>query len=152
MHASQNTASASGETKAPIYTKDELDGKIKRLKKEITELNTLWSNTRKLLDTIYVLLCKKMGINANSVQKINELIYEFRDAIYDVIDELVVSELELDTDIEKYEKQYNVAFSYDTERLLGVVMLKEDDTTRPVVVWTDYKSIGYWRGVELSNT
>jgi hypothetical protein len=152
MHASQNTVSASGETKAPVYTKDELDAKIKRLKKEITELNTLWSNTRKLLDMIYVLLCRKIGINANSVQKINELIYEFRDAIYDVIDELVVSELELDTDIEKYEKQYNVAFSYDTERLLGVVMLKEDDTTRPVVVWTDYKSIGYWRGVKLSNT
>jgi hypothetical protein len=131
---------------APVYTREELEEKISKLSREVEHISDLWLAARMPLDRILTLLYKKTSISDASSQKVDELISELRSAIHDAIDELIIKELGLDTDIDKYEEQYHVKFTYETERLLGVVMLKEDETVKPVVVWTDYKSIGYYEG------
>jgi len=39
-----------------------------------------------------------------------------------------------------------VSFPYETERQLGVALLKDGESVKPVVVWTDYDEIDYSEG------
>jgi hypothetical protein len=85
-------------------------------------------------------------ISTETFSKICEKYDELKQAILDAVDESIVNELQLDTDIEKYEKAFNVKFRYDSEKQLGVALVEERGAVRPVVVWTDYNEIGYYEG------
>jgi len=130
--------------KAPIYAREELEAKIEKLNREIRHLTDLLASAIMPLARIHLFLCKKTSISDDISQRIDELIGELKNVVRDAIDEMIVNELQLDTDIEKYEKQYNVKFDYETERQLGVVILR--DTFKPVVVWTDYDEVRYYEG------
>jgi hypothetical protein len=131
---------------APTYTRDELEFKLENLKWKIDYLtrnfHIAWRN---LLET-HRKLNETRSISDKTVAKFDHLIEELRDIIRDAIDEMIVNELKLDTDIEKYEEHFNVEFRHGEEHQLGVVLLKEGDRVKPVVVWTDYQEIGYYEG------
>jgi len=56
-------------------------------------------------------------------------------------------ELPYDVDIEKFERAFNIKFSYESERTLGVILVEYyDDGVKPVLIWTDYREVGYLEG------
>jgi hypothetical protein len=131
---------------APVFTKEELESKLKDLQSKLDSILEDFNVAhKKLLETHYKFF-KMSTVSIGSVEKLYDAILAVRDRVYDIIDEMIVNELDLDTDIEKYEEEYKVHFGYTEERLLGVVMLKENDTVKPVVVWTDYREVGYYEG------
>jgi TolA-binding protein len=132
--------------KAPIYTIEELEERLKKLSREVEHLSDLWLTARIPLDRIHTILYKKTSVSDSKSSQVDELISELREAIHNAIEEMIINELQLDTDIEKYEREYNVKFTYETERLLGVVMIKDNDTIKPVAIWTDYREIWYYEG------
>jgi hypothetical protein len=71
---------------------------------------------------------------------------DLEEAFMDAIDKLVYYEIPYDADVEKFEKVFNVKFTYETERLLGVILVEDKGTVRPVAIWTDYNEVGYIEG------
>jgi len=131
---------------APIYTREELEEILRVLSERVKYLAELLERAEKSIREIYYVLYYKSKVDIKIVDKVSEISHELKSSVYDAIDEMIVTELQLDTDIEKYEKQYNVKFPYVSERHLGVVMLKENDAVKPVVIWTDYFVVGYYEG------
>ena len=138
--------SPGGEAGAPIYTREELEEQLRKLQSKLDSILGEFSEARRKLVETHYKLYKMWTVSADTADKVYSAIRELESAVYDAIDEMIVNELELDTDIEKYEREYNVVFSYTEERLLGVVMLKDNDTVKPVVIWTDYREVGYYEG------
>jgi len=130
----------------PIYTREELEEALRAFGEFLEYLAKLLEKAEKSISEIYYILYYKTGIDTEIASEIAETSHNLKIRVYDAIDELIVDRLQLDTDIDKYEKQYNVRFDYTEEKLLGVVMLSENETVKPVVIWTDYKSIGYYEG------
>jgi len=133
-------------SKAPIYTREELESKLRKLQSKLDSILEDFDKAYKKLLDIHLKLYKTPSISTDTADKIHSVIKKLESIVYDAVDEIIVNELELDTDIEKYEEEYNVVFSYTEERLLGVVMLSENETVRPVVVWTDYETVDYYEG------
>ena len=106
----------------------------------------LLERAEKSIREIHYILYYKTKVDIKIVDEIAEIGLRLKNLIYDAIDELVISELRLDPDIEKYEKQYNVKFPYVSERQLGVALVREDSKVKPVVVWTDYSTVDYYEG------
>ena len=133
-------------TNAPVYEKHELEKILKMLSEKVEYLTELLEKAERSISEIHYILYYKTDIDIEIIDEIAKISRKLKSRVYDAIEELVISELQLDTDIEKYERQYNVKFSYDVERQLGVVLLKENDTTKPVVIWTDYSTVDYYEG------
>jgi hypothetical protein len=135
-----------GESGAPIYTQKELNEKLDmlldKMKRVMEPYNVAY---RRLLDML-VAMDAMSSIRRDFLYMVGYAIVDLEHAVKDVIDEMIVNELGVDTDIEKYEKEYGVRFDYDEDSLLGVVMLKKGETVMPVAIWTDYKSIGFCTG------
>lgn len=135
---------------APVYSKEELEEKLSRLRLRVNHLRDLaetivgaLGEAERWLEKYLeprraVEYCTKLYNESNYIEQL----------IYDAVDELVQSELKADPDVEKYEEQYGVDFGYGEERVIGVVMLKEGEAVKPVVIWTDYRELGYWRGTK----
>ena len=138
-------APAPGEKGAPIYTRKELEEKLRRLNEKLRPIFRRLELFRELVeipsDLYYSLL-----VDIDTAERVGRKISHLADEIYDLIDEAIIKELGLDVDVDKYERQYGVKFTYETERQLGVALVKEDNEVRPVVVWTDYETIGYYEG------
>jgi hypothetical protein len=134
-----------GETGAPIYTRKELERRIRRLdivvlRGIVGKFSVAEAHLNSVADSLWSIADEAKYVEFMSKVK------ELKEYLKDVVDELVIKELKLDVDIDKYEKQYNVKFRYETERQLGVALVKEDNEVKPVVVWTDYSTIGYTEG------
>jgi hypothetical protein len=134
------------ETGAPIYTREELEEKMRELNNDMRELRETLESIRNAFADIVEFLYYKTIVSTETFVNVSEKFKELEQSILDAVDESIINELELDTDIDKYEREYGVKFSYETEKLLGVVMLKENETVRPVVIWTDYKMVDYYEG------
>jgi hypothetical protein len=131
---------------APIYTEEELNKKLDTLHDKMLRIIEPYSVAyRRLLDMLAA-MDAMLSISRDALHMVDHAIVDLENAVKDAIDEMIVNELQLDTDIDKYEKQYNVCFGYTEERLLGVVMLRAGGITYPVVIWTDYKRIGFLAG------
>ena len=131
---------------APVYEKHELEKILKMLSEKVEYLAELLEKAERSISEIHYILYYKTDVNIKIVDEIAEIGRRLKHAIYDAIDELIINTLQLDTDIEKYERQYNVEFPYVSERHLGVVMLKENETVKPVVIWTTYREVDYYEG------
>jgi glutamine synthetase adenylyltransferase len=132
--------------KAPVYTREELEEELKKIREVLREFHRMLENLHDTYRDILNYIYYNTIISTETFHRVCEKFDELEQAILDAIDESVVNELQLDTDIEKYEEQYNVKFRYESERQLGVVLLKENETVKPVVIWTDYKTIDYYEG------
>jgi hypothetical protein len=123
-----------------------LELKLSNLKSKIDYLtrnfHTAWRNLietrRKLAET--------SSISLETVTRFDNAMEELKNIIYDAVDEMIINKLKLDTNVEKYENEFGVRFTYESERQLGVVLLQEGETVKPVVVCTDYKSLWYSEG------
>ena len=131
---------------APIYTREELKRKLRELNRKIERVREPLVNAVRAISDIHDILYFELCVRDEILEKLRDAEMQLKDAVYDAIDEMIVNELQLDVDIDKYEKQYNVKFSYDAERQLGVALLKENDTVKPVVIWTDYREVWYYEG------
>jgi len=132
--------------KAPVYERHELEKMLRKLSEKVGYLAELLERAERSIRDIHYVLYYKTDVSAKILDEIVGLFYKLRDRIYDAIDELVVRELQLDVDVDKYEEQYNVKFGYGDERLLGVALVVEGGKVKPVVIWTDYSEVGYYEG------
>ena len=132
--------------KAQVYEKHELEKMLRKLSEKVGYLAELLERAERSIREIHYVLYFKTDVNVKTIDEIAELFRELRDRIYDAVDEMIVRELQLDVDIDKYEKQYNVKFGYTEERLLGVALVAEGGKVKPVAVWTDYEVVGYYEG------
>jgi hypothetical protein len=130
----------------PVYSIGELKEKLDEINRDLKEFNEIMKSLREAFREILNFMYYKTVISTETFSKICEKFDELEHSILDAIDESIVNKLQLDTDIEKYERAFNVKFYFDDERQLGVVMLKENGTTKPVVIWTDYQTVGYYEG------
>ena len=131
---------------APIFTREELEKKLRELSEDLRELREALENLRGAFADVLNFIYYKTIVSTETFVKISEKFDELKQAILDAIDETVVNELGLDVDVDKYEKQYNVKFTYETERLLGVALLKDNESVKPAVIWTDYDEVWYYEG------
>jgi FtsZ-binding cell division protein ZapB len=131
---------------APVYTREELGEKLKQLSERVKHIGELLEKAKSTLDEIYYVVFKELSTNLVVAHNIIEVGDEVEKAVRDAVDEIIIQRLQLDIDIEKYEKRYNVSFPYETERQLGVALIRENSTVKPVVIWTNYKEIGYYEG------
>jgi len=129
-----------------IYTREELERKLRELSEDLRELREALENLRGAFADVLNFIYYKTIVSTETFVKISEKFDELKQAILDAIDETVVNELGLDVDVDKYEKQYNVKFTYETERLLGVALLKDNESVKPAVIWTDYDEVWYYEG------
>jgi predicted Zn-dependent protease len=131
-----------------VYTRKELERKLEELNEKLEPVLNAMHSILSLLDDIYSYLYQKNIATLEELDKLRNAQQNLKSLIEDTVDAIVVRELRLDVDIEKYEKRYNVSFPYETERQLGVALVKDKDTVKPVVVYTDYDEIGYYEGEE----
>ena len=131
---------------APVYTRDELEERLRRLQSRVDYLLREFDSACRVLRRVHYELERDPRVSTRTAYRFYELLEDLVSAFCDAVDELVVSELGLDVDIEKYERAFNVKFGYDSERQLGVALIREGSELRPVVVWTDYEEIGYYEG------
>jgi len=131
---------------APIYTRKELERKLRELNEKLEEIFNAMHSILSLLDDIYSYLYNKDLAKPRELDKIRVLKLELESTLEDIIDAVIVRELRLDTDIGMYEKQYGVRFTYEAERQLGVALVRENNTIKPVVIWTDYDEVWYIEG------
>jgi len=135
-------------SKPPVYNKEELEEKIARLNKIASEIN---QSLKIALDHLYNVE-KRIAKELNPIGYIeyaHDLLVEtiaIQCIIDDAIDAIIATTLYPDPDIERYEREYNVSFGYDTESLIGVVLLREGGKVKPVVIWRSGANINYWEG------
>jgi len=130
---------------APIYTREELERKLRKLNEKLRFVFERLELIRKLME-IPSYLYYELSVDMDVAWGVGRRISHVAGEIYDIIDTIIIRELGLDTDIEKYEERYNVKFRYESERQLGVALVREGAELKPVVVWTDYKSLWYHEG------
>jgi hypothetical protein len=131
---------------APIYTREELEERLRRLQEKLDYISERLSEALSALDEIYATLQREPAVTTKTLWRVVACDLDVESTVKDAVDEMVVNELKLDTDIEKYEEHFNVEFRHGEERQLGVALLKEGGRVKPVVVWTDYQEIGYYEG------
>jgi hypothetical protein len=126
-----------------VYTREELEKKLEDLRQVMRNIMQKLHEVKASLDDVAKYLREHLGYKYDDI--INEIIGEIEYNLLDAIDDIIINKLQLDTDIEKYEKLYKVSFPYETERQLGVALVR-DGETKPVVVYTDYQTVDYYEG------
>jgi hypothetical protein len=139
-------APAPGEKGAPIYTRKELEMRLYHLERRLEPILKLANDIKLSIDALLGHLLQKRLVTGDELARLQELQRELMEFIYDLIDAIIVRALDLDVDIDKYEKQYRIKFYEDGEHFIGVAMLKENDVVKPVVIWTDYEIVWYSEG------
>jgi predicted nuclease with TOPRIM domain len=129
-----------------IYSVEELRKRLDEINSDLKEFKEIMENLRGAFRDVLNFMYYKTVISTETFSKICEKFDSLKHLIFDAIDEWLVNKLQVDTDIEKYERAFNVSYYCDGERQLGVVLLRENDVVKPVVVWTDYKEVGYIEG------
>jgi hypothetical protein len=124
-------------TQAPIYTRYKLELKLLWLNNKLKELREkCWQLIKDFVDVNNTLL----ELRAESAfRKMVEAMAEAMKACRD--DEIVVEYLGLDTNVEKYGVELN-----HTGRLLGVVLMEDDEVVKPVAIWTNNDEVWYSDG------
>jgi hypothetical protein len=131
---------------APVYTREELDSALRELALRIERILGDFSEACARLSRVRYELERDLSVSAGAVGRLNRAVEELRSTLQDAVDEMIVSRLRLDTDIEKYEGAFGVKFRCRPERQLGVVLVRDGETVRPVVIWSDYVRVGYCEG------
>jgi hypothetical protein len=129
-----------------IYTREELEEKLRELSERVKHIGELLRKAKSALDEVYYAVFRELSTNLVVAHNIIEAGDEVEKAVRDAVDEIIVQRLQLDTDIDKYEKEFGVTFPYEAERQLGVALVREDSEVKPVVIWTDYKTVDYYEG------
>jgi hypothetical protein len=124
---------------ASIYGRGELDAKLEEAVRRAQHIVSIFNKAYKYLLETRDKLSDATGIGTDIVARFNSLIEELRVIVHDAVDELVVNELGLDVDVEKYEEKYGVRLKCEAGRQLGVVLVKEDSRVEPVVICINYK-------------
>jgi hypothetical protein len=130
-----------------IYTRGELEERLQDVNEKAKVVVKRLKMAVGMLRHIPSYLYLNTKVDLDVLEDISYRIGHLENAVLNALDELVISELKLDTDIGKYEREFNIKFMYDKQNVmpLGVVMLKEKDRVKPVVVWINYSKpiIGY---------
>jgi predicted nuclease with TOPRIM domain len=133
------------EFKATVYTREKLERELRELNNDLRELREALENLRHAFAEVLDFIYYKTIVSTETFTKITKKFDELKQAILDAINESIVNKLELDVDIEKY----NVKFTtYESEKPLGVALMQNGETVRPVIVYTDYITINYRKGEE----
>jgi hypothetical protein len=136
-------------TLPPTYTKEELEARINHLNKVILEIIQSMEMAQKHLYNLEKRIAKELPLS-ESFEYSHKIYMEsmrIQEIVNDALDTLIDKTLYPDPDVEKYEKQYNVDLNCGDERVYGVVLLRENDRVKPVVIWRNYSIVNYWRGV-----
>jgi len=129
-----------------VYTRKELERKLKELNEKLEYVFTTMHSILSLLDDIYSYLYKKNLTTHEELDNLHNAQQNLKSLIEDTVDAIVVRELQLDVDIEKYEEHFNVKFTHGDEHQLGVALVKDNSEIKPVVIWTDYDEVWYSEG------
>ena len=88
---------------APLYTRKELERALKKLNEKLEEIFSAMHSILSLLDDIYSHLYQGLATE-EELDKVRELRLELSKTLEDIVDAIIVRELKLDVEIEKYEK------------------------------------------------
>ena len=131
---------------APVYEKHELEEMLRVLSERVKHLAELLEKAERSIREIHYTLYYKTNVDIGIVDEIAEIGHRLKSRVYDAIDEMIIESLKLDVDIGKYKRAYGVEFPYESERQLGVALVREGGEVRPVVVWTNYSEVDYYEG------
>ena len=144
----------------PVYTREELEAKLERLKEIIDDIATHSANIKKELKTIakrvfdahvYSRSPWRVLKFYNEVKgEINDKICELDDYINILSRKVVAKALELDTDYEKWEEIFNRSFYSDYWVVIGLAVVREENGEyTPVVVVLDDEKLKFFPVNEL---
>jgi hypothetical protein len=131
---------------APIYTREELEEKLRRLQEKLDYIAERLSRAIRALGEIHALLQREPAVTTKTLWNMIECGLHVDGAVKDAVDALIIRTLLLDIDIPKYEAHFNVKFRHGEERQLGVALIKEGGRVKPVVICTDYRRVWYSEG------
>jgi hypothetical protein len=124
-----------GETGAPIYTRRELEAKIRLLNER------LWYLYDKYLDIMGAItdtkwFVERLELASDFVSKLDDIANAIAEIVYDIVVDMVAKELKVDRDVEKY----NIEFPESAlTKVVGVVLVDGE----LAVVWAGLDMIGY---------
>jgi hypothetical protein len=129
------------QTQAPAqYSREQLDREIKRLSREVKRIDRLLKRAIEPVSHIQRLMYGKASVSVEKPDEISKIVKKLVRTVFDAIDEMVINELQLDTNFERY----SIKPQLDGKQWLGVALLRENNTVKPVVIWTDYENVGYY--------
>jgi DNA-directed RNA polymerase subunit F len=131
------------------YSRRELEKKLEKLSETVKYLYSVLNDAENAVYRIleWILLYH----NGNKKWEYQERLAEAREKLEklvdDIVDELIVRELNPDSDIAKYERQYKLDLEL-AEQTLGVVILR--DTRKPVAIFRTKFGVHYFEGEPLT--
>jgi hypothetical protein len=126
---------------------DTLRYKLSKVNKLLEQVNSEYKTAKRALDNIERIMSRYVFYYFPDIYiKLVEAIRDLEETLKDNIEKLIHYEIPYDQDITKFEKAFNVKFKYESERILGVILLEEKGNVKPVVIWTDYKTVDYYEG------
>jgi hypothetical protein len=132
--------SAQSKPQAPIYTREELEEKLRRLNEKLRHIAEKMREVSRLLDEVKRII--RGEVCWTIADKLYSAIDDLEAIVKNAIEDMAFHEIAFDD----AEGPYDILEFY--QKPLGVVMLKENDVVKPVVIWTNYEIVWYSEGEE----
>jgi hypothetical protein len=131
------TQTPNSESFSKVYTREELERKLHELNEKVRMVYALWNETIVPLNELKRIIRREVcwTITDKLYRAVNDLWEIIKDAIEDMAFHKILFDEKYDInlcDLEFYKKP------------LGVVLVKDNGAVKPVVVWTDYETVGYY--------
>jgi len=120
-----------------------------RLERAVEKANTILESKYRLEKEINYLIysiLNRIKVDRSTVETIFNLSQELERKLDEAVENTIVSEVKLDREVEKYERQYNVRFNIKDGRILGVILVRSKSKIKPVAVWTNGETLSYIEG------
>jgi len=125
-----------------VYTREELENRLRELNEKVRRVYELWSEALRLLNKVVREI--RGEVCWTITEKLYRAVNEIRDAVKDAIEDMAFHKIVFE-DIEKFDiNPYDFLEFY--EKPLGVVLLKENESAKPIVIYTDYSRVWYTEG------
>ena len=129
---------------AIVISRSELEKKLKEVNKILEELSYNTKNVVEHIDKLISIIDVegfKADIDTREyIKTLEETINNIKYIVEEFTEQLIYNNIDMYTAEDMYDK-YGFSES-DQDRDLGVVIIRE--TMRPVMIYTDYKRIGYY--------
>jgi hypothetical protein len=112
---------------------------MSKINLDLREIGERSSEVVNSLESLIEMIKKDERIREKTKEWIESIESDLHDAIAELIIEIVVRELKPDVDISKY----GIESAGGIRKIIGVVMVKENESIKPVAIWTDYNRVWY---------
>jgi hypothetical protein len=133
-----------------ICERELLERKIRELNEKLKTVSELYRRAVELLKKMFELFGD--SVTYLELDKLKRAIRDLGEIFSEAVENMIYYKIPYSRDTEKFEKAFNVKFvdlqSELGAKILGVVLVKENDKVEPVAIFVDYvmPTVGYMEG------